>query len=333
MSSSQVTDDNLIIGQFARTVFPDTQEIRLLAGDASSRCYFRGRRKNGQRYIVMDSRADRVSLGRFQALAQALTDIDQPVPQIFADHPQGMLILEDFGDQALDELLTADAAVVMAQVLDALRAWQAQGVALREAVPLYDEAILREELSRFELWFVPEFMADLGERGKQQLAEALDDLTAEVAAIPRTLVHRDWHCRNLILTPENTLGIIDFQDALWGPAPYDLISITRDCYLRYPPEQVQCWEAEFARASGIAEDDWAEWCNLVALQRHVKVLGLFVRLYRRDGKPRYLADLPRVWEYAVTEAQALAGKLPFLAMLFGEYYAAIVRVLNGRTHG
>ena len=130
-------------------------------------------------------------------------------------------------------------------------------------------------------------------------------------------MHRDYHCRNLMRCNDGRIGILDYQDALWGHPAYDLVSLTRDCYLRYPSVDVRRWEEAFRvrHHPAIAAQDWARACDAVSLQRHLKVLGLFVRLATRDGKSGYLADLPRVLAYACEEAAALPQYAPLAEVL------------------
>ncbi len=135
---------------------------------------------------------------------------------------------------------------------------------------------------------------------------------------PATLVHRDYHSRNLLLSAENNPGILDFQDAVWGPVTYDLASLLKDCYIAWPASRVRAWALQYREqllAQGFpldaSEPAFMRWFDLIGLQRHIKVLGIFARLYYRDGKARYLLDLPRVLAYAHDAAAAYPETAPF----------------------
>ena len=143
------------------------------------------------------------------------------------------------------------------------------------------------------------------------LARLFETLTQSALAQPLTLVHRDYHSRNLLVSAENDPGILDFQDAVWGPVTYDVVSLLKDCYIEWPPARVRVWALQHRErllaegfASGATEAQYMRWFDLVGLQRHIKVLGIFARLRYRDGKGQYLLDLPRVLHY-IQRAAAL----------------------------
>jgi hypothetical protein len=167
----------------------------------------------------------------------------------------------------------------------------------------YDEPLLREELSRFPHWFVGELLS-VGAPPDAIWLPLVSQLTANALEQPSVLVHRDFHSRNLMPQADGTLGVIDFQDAVWGPVTYDLVSLLRDCYVRWEPQRVVGWARAYLHQlqqagslQAVPEAVFLRWFDLMGLQRHLKVLGTFARLYLRDGKTAYLDDLPLVLRY------------------------------------
>jgi aminoglycoside/choline kinase family phosphotransferase len=157
---------------------------------------------------------------------------------------------------------------------------------------------------------------------RSMLDELFASLVRAAAAQPAAFVHRDYHSRNLLVTAQDNPGILDFQDAVWGPVTYDLASLLKDFYIAWPPARVRAWvleyrekllEAGFALPGDAAE--FMRWFDLIGLQRHIKVLGIFARLFYRDGKPQYLKDLPRVLDYARDTASSYADTAPFAAFI------------------
>jgi aminoglycoside/choline kinase family phosphotransferase len=174
-------------------------------------------------------------------------------------------------------------------------------------LPPYDRRLLREEMELFRVWLVGQ---ELGIALKPQQHKRLDrafELLADSAlSQPQVFVHRDYHSRNLLYTAQNNPGILDFQDAVLGPVSYDLVSLLRDCYIRWPIEQVEAWVFSYyeqARQAGllphISADVFLRWFDLMGVQRHLKASGIFARLWHRDGKPGYLPDVPRTLSYIV----------------------------------
>src|SRR5262245_24478395 len=173
------------------------------------------------------------------------------------------------------------------------------------------------EMDLFPEWFLArhlELETDAGER--RLIAETFDWLAASALGQPVVLVHRDYHSRNLMIAPDHDPGIVDFQDAVLGPVSYDLVSLLKDCYIVWPRERVLGWLDRYralARQAGVEvgaeRAQFLAWFDRMGLQRHVKVLGIFARLWHRDGKAGYLGDLPRVLDYAL---EATAGE-PALA--------------------
>ena len=287
--------------------------LTALGGDASYRRYFRVQ-DGGYTYILMDAPPELGGVALFQERSAQFRACRLPVPQIHAaDSAQGFLLLEDYGDRWLYHDLADAPEAAMPQALALLGEWQRETAALHDAIPPYALDRLHTEASLMREWFLP--WLDI--RADSAPLQALETRLAAEVHQPAVCVHRDYHCRNLMRRADGSIGILDYQDALWGHPAYDLVSLTRDCYLRYPSADVRRWEENFRARHypAIAPADWARACDAVSLQRHLKVLGLFVRLATRDGKTGYLADLPRVLAYAHSEAAALPEYAPLATVL------------------
>ena len=289
-----------------------------LAGDASFRRYFRVR-AHGRSWVLMDAPPGREPLGPFLRAAEALRGLGLRVPRVeAADAGRGLLLLEDLGDRLyLRELEAvrrgeapwARAEALYGAALKALRRLQRApaGVTPEGApFPPYDEALVREEMALFRDWLLARHLGLDPAPWGGVLEAAFDRLAAVFAEQPRVWVHRDYHSRNL-LAAEPGPGILDFQDAVVGPVTYDLVSLLRDCYLRWPEAAVQAWAEGHRRAlaaEGVARADPAtfrRWLDLTGAQRHLKAAGIFARLWHRDGKAGYLADLPRTLGHLARE--------------------------------
>ena len=276
--------------------------------DASFRRYFRVT-KDADSYIVMDAPPDKEDSGPFLQVARLLGGLNLNVPIILArDMERGFLLLSDLGSRlyldALPEHGAADA--LYADALRALRGMQTADARLSQDLPRYDRALLTREMELLPEWFLKRHLGlGVGVHERAMLDRLFDSLVDAAVSQPACFVHRDYHSRNLLVTAENNPGILDFQDAVWGPVTYDLASLLKDCYIAWPPARVREWvreyrenllEAGFKLNAGAA--DFLRGFDLIGLQRHIKVLGIFARLFYRDGKSQYLNDLPRVLNYA-----------------------------------
>jgi aminoglycoside/choline kinase family phosphotransferase len=297
-------------------------ELAVVAGDASNRRYFRAE-LGGVSHILVDAPPATENNAAFLAVRKLLAGAEVNVPALYAaDLERGYLILEDLGDRLL--LAELDAGSVDECYRAAMEVLLQVAVLDTRTMALggYDETQLTEELERFPSWFVESLLGYTPDAGELAMLNAcFDRLIATALEQPRVLVHRDFHSRNLMPQPDGALGVIDFQDALLGPVTYDLVSLLRDCYIQWPPEQVEGWALAYrdllaARAlpGGEAEDArFLRWFDLMGLQRHIKVLGTFARLYLRDGKPGYLDDLPLVIDYVLEITGKYAGDEPEIA--------------------
>ena len=240
---------------------------------------------------------------------------------------EGFLLLSDLGSrQYLDELEDdpSSASRLYADALDTLLAMQRRGAAYQSLLPPYDDKLLRFELSLFHDWLCGTHLGiELNDDEAAQWEHCCDVLVANALDQPQVFVHRDYHSRNLMLTAEYNPGILDFQDAVEGPLTYDLVSLLKDCYVRWPAEQVLQWALEFYKGVDAAvrerldEDQFRRYFELMGVQRHVKVAGIFARLNHRDGKSAYLQDIPLALSY-ILEVTPRYPELAFLANLIEE---------------
>jgi aminoglycoside/choline kinase family phosphotransferase len=275
-----------------------------LAGDASFRRYYR-LREEGRRAVVMDAPPPQENVAPFLAISALLRDLGFSAPEILAaDREQGFVLLEDFGDDTYTRLIRrgADEERLYALAIDTLAALQA-AVAQRGIpnLPPYDEARLLAEAALLVDWYAP---AALGMPLPIAVREEYLALWRQIlphAVLPGpTLVLRDYHVDNLMLLPDRPgvkgCGLLDFQDAVCGPPSYDLISLLEDARRDVPAGlRRDMTERYLAACPALDRALFARSAAILAAQRNCKIIGLFVRLWRRDGKPHYLVHIPRVW--------------------------------------
>lgn len=294
----------------------------LLSGDASFRKYYRVSTAEHS-YVVMDAPAPEQP-ALFVERAEALAAIGLSVPNIFAiDLSQGFLLLTDFGDQLYLTVLNEQTASVLYE--DAFKALL-KIQQCSASVPYFDDAFLKQQMEIFKTWFLEKNLKLTITRETEHQLEGLLYLFSEVMqAQPQVFVHRDYHSRNLMVLPTGNPGVLDFQDAMKGPLTYDLVSLLQDCYITWPREMVESWVLQYqdkAKALGIltsypSRQDFLRWFDLTGLQRHLKNLGVFSRLYYRDGKTQYLKDIPMTYKY-LQEALERYPELTFYRSLFDQ---------------
>lgn len=284
----------------------DPRSLTPASSDASFRRYFRidARDPAQSALIVMDAPPTHENTRVFEKVARLLASAGTPVPVIRAHAPdQGFMLLEDLGSLTLLAELgeTPERADARYREAGALLAAMQAG-ADPASLPPYDEALLRTELELFDTWYLDAHLGrPASDRERSRLEGCYRMLIDAALAQPRVFVHRDWHSRNLMCVAPGKLGVIDFQDAVCGPITYDLVSMLRDAYVQWPEERSLDWAIRYwqrARDLGlpVAADFGAFYrdMELMGIQRLLKVLGIFARLDRRDHKPGYLADIPRV---------------------------------------
>jgi hypothetical protein len=276
------------------------------SADASFRRYFRARSTEGETAICMDAPPDKEDIHPFIEVTHLLANTGVHAPQLLAQNLlDGFLLLEDLGNTSyLSQLTPATAKDLYADALQALLNLQQADC---DNLPAYSEQVLRREMALMPEWFLKTHLgfsdADIPH---ELIAQTFEDLIESAIGQPVAFVHRDFHSRNLMVTPENNPGIIDYQDAVLGPATYDLVSLLRDCYIVWPQSQVEWWVDSYRKEAitlgilpPVDQQTYQQWFDLMGLQRHLKVLGIFARLNHRDGKSSYLNDLPLVLSYVL----------------------------------
>lgn len=308
---------------------PDS--VRLASADASFRRYFRID-ANGRTLVVMDAPPDKEDCRPFVKVAQLMAQAGLNAPRVLEwQEPLGFMLLTDLGQRTMMQSMDIDAGAAnlpwFKQALDVLLPWQS--VSQADVLPDYDEAVLRRELGLFPEWYVARHRGlNLNTSQQNVLQNTFDQIVHRNLAAPRVYVHRDFMPRNLMVPDDGQgpLGVLDFQDALYGPVTYDIASLMRDAFASWDEElvldvSVRYWER--ARKTGLLDfEDWSqdfgsfyravEW---MGLQRHLKVAGIFARLTLRDGKARYLADTPRFMGYIRSTASRYRELFPLLRLI------------------
>ena len=313
--------------QWAEKALQQAIRIEVVSGDASFRRYFRVS-TDTQIWIAMDAPPEKEDSKPFVDIAQQLEAKLVHVPHIKAlDLEQGFMLLEDLGDiQMLDKLLENDKpnpAMAEQHYGDALRALlHIQTHVDGAKLPEYDRALLSREMALFPDWLLGTHLnIETSPADKNILQLSFNALIASALEQPQVFVHRDYHSRNLMILPDNSPGIIDFQDAVYGPITYDLVSLLRDCYITWPRAKVHSWVANYhneALLNGLCSCDlptFQRWFDFMGVQRHLKAIGIFSRLNHRDDKPSYLDDIPRTLAYIEMVCAEYEVLKPFGALL------------------
>src|SRR6202046_1514798 len=315
-----------------------TQELRLsprriepASSDASFRRYFRVFSDAGT-HIVMDAPPGREDVRPYLNITVMLETAGVHVPRVYEwDTERGLLLLEDLGTRPYLPALEAggDADRLYRDALQSLADIQVRGRESAFQLPAYDKEVLVREMALMPEWFCARHLQLELTRGQgEMLTAAFEFLVAEALAQPQVFVHRDYHSRNLMVTSARNPGIIDFQDALRGPVGYDLVSLLKDCYISWPRARVEGWVRDYrlmmhtrgSLSAGTNDTQMLRWFDVIGVQRHLKVLGIFARLWYRDGKSGYLKDLPLTLRYVVDacasfpQLQALREFLQHLAV-------------------
>ncbi|NNP69758.1 phosphotransferase [Acinetobacter sp. Ac_5812] len=301
--------EQLIQTWLQATLQSDQFEISFLAGDASFRRYARIKLQN-KTYMLMDAPPEKEDCAPFVSIDEFFDKNGVRVPHIVAkDLTLGLLLLEDFGDVVLSTLLN-DQTVDQYYAQSFKQLIELQQVDGDAQLPAYSYEKLMTEMRLLTDWMLPSLNIQPTEQQLETIEQAFDFLAIEATQQPQVIVHRDFHSRNLMkIENEQELGVIDFQDAVVGADTYDLISITRDAYVQWNAGRVYEWFEVFynllpaAAKENRSFEQFKRDADLMAIQRHLKILGIFVRLFERDGKSGYLKDLPRVMWYLLEESQ------------------------------
>lgn len=318
--------------------------VEVASADASFRRYFRAR--DGERsWIVMDAPPDKENVGPFIAVAEMLAAAGVNAPRILARNLEaGFLLLSDLGNRTyLAELADRERAEPLYQAaLTALAQMQSGCAAHVASLPSYDAALLRREMELFPEWFLQRHLGiDIDAAMRRTLDAAFAQLIESALSQPRVFVHRDYHSRNLMSTVGEPQygpnpGVLDFQDAVFGPITYDLVSLLRDCYIAWPTERVTQWALQFRQQAltlglmnSVEPAQWLQWFDLMGVQRHLKAIGIFARLWHRDGKRGYLDDIPRTLGYI----RAVLPRYPAFKAFSELIDLRIVAALAGKRQG
>jgi N-acetylmuramate 1-kinase len=300
-----------------------TLALEPASADASFRSYWRTHH-DGRSWIVMDSPPAKEDPRPWLKIGQQLAAAGLHVPAVYAtDLEQGFLLIEDLGTRLyLPALNEGTADALYNDAMDALLRMQSR-MDDRD-LPPFDRNVLISGLEIMPEWFLGRHLGHQPDGDEWDVLEAAFELIIRNALEqPRCFVHRDFHSRNLLIVDDNSPGIIDFQGALAGPITYDLASLLRDGYIAWPRQRVEAWVESYRRklvdaqliGADIDEKHFLRWFDLTGLHRHVRVLGQFYRLWYRDGKPGYLADVPRVYHYVTSVARSYPELNDFLALI------------------
>jgi len=303
----------------------DLPTLAPASADASFRRYFRIASKNPDfpTLIVMDAPPQHEPLDSFIQVDLLLESAGLNVPKILEKNvAEGFLLLNDLGTKTyLAELNSESADYLYKDATHALV--QMQLASKADVLPNYDEALLKRELDLFPEWYLGKHLhIELSKLQNLQIKQAFELIIQNNLTQAKVYVHRDYHSRNLMVTEKNNPGVIDFQDAVYGPITYDASSLWRDAYISWPEERVIDWVIKFweeGRQVGLPmPNDFGQFYRdfeWMGLQRHLKILGIFARLFHRDGKDGYLKDIPLVLEYAIATANRYIELKPLARIL------------------
>ncbi|CAI6148125.1 MAG: N-acetylmuramate/N-acetylglucosamine kinase [uncultured Sulfurimonas sp.] len=278
--------------------------LTVVSTDASFRKYYRLTKEN-KTVIVMDSSLELASLAPFIDVTQRLLNAGVKAPQILEKNEvDGYLILEDFGNlQLQNELNSSNFKTHYKNAIDEILKMQN---AETKSLPLYNKAFLHFEMDLMKEWYLEKKLSfTVNAQEKELIKNTLDSISKIVLQQPQDVfVHRDFHSRNIMLTPESEIGVIDYQDAMTGAITYDLVSLLKDCYIEFGRKDIESLALYFRdkKALNVSDKVFLKWFDFMGLQRHIKVLGIFSRLYLRDKKDGYLKDIPLVLKYTIETA-------------------------------
>lgn len=287
--------------------------FQAILGDASFRRYFRIYTPEGS-FIAMDAPPDQQNSASYISIGKALRMIGLKTPEVIAaDLLEGFLLISDFGDLTYLKVLTAQNANEL--YINALtNLFQMQGChhVPDYVVPQFTAKIMWQEWRDYQTWFVQRYL----DASIENLDACFSILVESAVDQPQVFMHRDYHSNNLMLLPNNEMGILDFQDAFIGPVTYDLVSLLRDCYVQWPEDDIKAWvlyfwEKRFGRSGSINQEQFLRYFDLMGIERHLKALFTFARKAIRDHQPTYLRFVPRTLHYL----QTVSARYPELVPL------------------
>ncbi|EKD73903.1 MAG: hypothetical protein ACD_45C00151G0007 [uncultured bacterium] len=287
-----------------------------LLTDASFRRYFRVQHAAGS-YVAMDASIEKQSCIPFTLLAKELRKQGLQAPEVIAsDFAKGFLLLTDFGDRSyLKELKQHNADALYLRALDALAVLQSCGPVGDGIITSFTAEFMYNELMLFKEWFLEKHLAlTLSAQTHKMCATFFDFLAKSAASQPQVFMHRDYHSANLMILPDDKVGILDFQDAFIGPITYDVVSLLRDCYIAWPEKKAVEWVTYYWKKltlEAVSAEDFLRWFDLMGMQRHLKCLLTFARKYHRDHNANYLQHIPRTLNYILTVSQRYPESVAF----------------------
>jgi aminoglycoside/choline kinase family phosphotransferase len=294
--------------------------------DASFRQYYRVAR-DAESFIIMDAPPSQEDCHPFVQIAGYLESMGLNCPRILgADFEHGFVLMTDLGaTRYIDELQknSERKTELYNDAIDALLTLQEKGEAYQQQLPTYDYDFISFELSIFRDWLCGRHLGiDFTDDEEKQWQDCCEFLIDNALRQKQVFMHRDYHSRNLMVTQENNPGILDFQDAVEGPISYDVVSLFKDCYIKWPADEIEAWALRYysrlkaETKEELPRDEFLRQFHLMGVQRHLKAAGIFARLNHRDGKPGYLGDIPRTLEYIIDTAPQFE-ELAFLSDFVG----------------
>ena len=320
-----MTQRETLLKNWLAAIYPNRPfELSFAAADADFRRYFRATFSDGRTVVCMDAPPDKMSVAPYLKVQKLFHMVN--VPQVLhVDETQGFMVLNDLGSTTFLTAMTQEKneAAHKALLLEAVGELIELQLASRSGVlPEYDREVMLREINLFPEWFVAkELGRELNFKQRRLWQQTVDTLLPPLLAQPKVYVHRDYIVRNLMLQ-EGRPGVLDFQDALYGPISYDLVSLLRDAFIGWDEEFVldlviRYWEQ--ARAAGLPVppefDEFYRWFEWMGVQRHLKVAGIFARLYHRDGKDKYRPEIPRFLNYLRRVSRRYQDLAPLYALL------------------
>lgn len=305
------------IKKFLATTPYSEYALTIASADASFRKYYR-LTQGEKSFLLMDSSLEKESLKPFLDVTERLEQVGVAVPKIYEQNLElGYLIIEDFGNTHLLNVLNENNfKELYKKAIDEIITMQKADA---KGLPLYDKDFLHFEMDLMQEWYIEKHLArSLTQEQKELLADSLNAISNTVLTQPQGIfVHRDYHSRNIMLREDDSLGIIDYQDAMSGALLYDLVSLLKDCYIAFDRKSIIELVLYFKERSGVDVSDakFIKWFDFMGMQRHIKVLGIFARLSLRDGKDGYLKDIPLTLAYTLDAAKRYEETKPLATLL------------------
>lgn len=288
------------INEWIKTTKYENYSIELASADASFRKYYRLTSDNDT-FLLMDSSLEKTSIFPFLDVTSKLSKIGVKVPQIFEQNLEdGFLIIEDFGDTLYLDILSYDNFEdLYKKAIDMIIEMQEADT---EGLPLYDKSFLHQEMDLMAEWYMKKLLpiTKLSKEQTNVMELTLENISKVVLSQPQNVfVHRDFHSRNIMMTKSGEIATIDYQDAVNGAVTYDLVSLLKDAYIEFQDEDIYPLALYFRDKKNldVSDEEFIKWFDFMSMQRHLKILGIFSRLYIRDKKRGFLKDIPLTLKY------------------------------------